>query len=222
MHNFVRPTPLTDALYEYSLAVGLREPDVFRQLREETGKLADGEMQIAPEQGPLLAMLVQLLGAKQCLEIGTFTGYSALWVASALPAEGKLICCDVSVEFTALARKYWKKAGVEGKIELRLGPALDTLMQLLHDGNGNSFDYAFIDADKVNYDAYYETCLRLVRPGGLIAIDNTLWDGKVADQNVNDADTRAIRSLNAKIHGDSRVTLCFLPFADGLTLALKR
>jgi len=221
MTNFVRPTPLTDRLYEYSLAVGLREPDVFRELREETGKLADGEMQIAPEQGPLLAMLVQLLGAKNCLEIGTFTGYSALWVASALPAEGKLICCDVSEEFTALARKYWAKAGVAGKIDLRLGPALATLGQL-RSGGSNRFDYAFIDADKVNYDAYYEACLVLVRPGGVIAIDNTLWDGKVADSAVSDPDTVAIRSLNAKIHGDNRVSLCFLPFADGLTLVVKR
>jgi O-methyltransferase len=222
MTNFVRPTPLTDKLYEYSLAVGLREPEVFRELREETGKLADGEMQIAPEQGPLLAMLVQMLGAKHCLEIGTFTGYSALWVASTLPADGKLICCDVSEEFTALARKYLVKAGVAGKIDLRMAPALVTLEQLKSEGKTNFFDYAFIDADKVNYDAYYEACLNLVRPGGLIAIDNTLWDGKVADAKVNDADTVAIRNLNAKIHGDNRVSLCFLPFADGLTLALKR
>ncbi len=222
MKNFVRPTPLTDKLYEYSLAVGLREPDVFRELREETGKLADGEMQIAPEQGPLLAMLVQMLGAKQCLEIGTFTGYSALWVASALPADGKLICCDVSEEFTALARKYWAKAGLAAKIDLRLRSALATLDQLRSEGKSNFFDYAFIDADKVNYDAYYEACLDLVRPGGLIAIDNTLWDGRVADAKVNDPDTVSIRNLNAKIHRDNRVSLCFLPFADGLTLALKR
>lgn len=222
MTNFVRPTPLTDMLYEYSLTVGLREPDVFRELREETGKLADGEMQIAPEQGPLLAMLVKLLGAKHCLEIGTFTGYSALWVASVLPSDGKLVCCDVSEEFTGLARKYWAKAGLASKIDLRLAPALETLTQLRSEGKRNFFDYAFIDADKANYDAYYEACLQLVRPGGLIAIDNTLWDGKIADASVNDPDTVAIRNLNAKIHGDDRVTLCFLPFADGLTLAMKR
>lgn len=222
MTNFVRPTPLTDMLYEYSLSVGLREPDVFRELREETGKLADGEMQIAPEQGPLLAMLVKLLGAKHCLEIGTFTGYSALWVASVLPSDGKLVCCDVSEEFTGLARKYWAKAGLASKIDLRLAPALETLTQLRSEGKRNFFDYAFIDADKANYDAYYEACLQLVRPGGLIAIDNTLWDGKIADASVNDPDTVAIRNLNAKIHGDDRVTLCFLPFADGLTLAMKR
>ena len=222
MLNFVRPTPLSDKLYDYFLSVGVREPDLFRELREETGKLADGEMQIAPEQGPLLAMLVHLLGAKNCLEIGTFTGYSALWVASALPSDGNLICCDVSEPFTDLARKYWEKAGIAEKIDLRLGPALDTLEQLLSGGWLGLMDYAFIDADKSNYDAYYEACLKLVRPGGLIAIDNTLWDGKVADPKVKDDDTVAIRDLNAKLHGDTRVSLCFLPFADGLTLALKR
>jgi predicted O-methyltransferase YrrM len=221
MHNFVRPTPLTDRLYEYTLSVGLREPEVFRELRAETSKLAEGEMQIAPEQGPFLALLVQLMGAKKCLEVGTFTGYSALWVASVLPADGKVICCDVSETYTALARKYWAKAGLAGKIDLRIAPALDTLNALLAAGHAGTFDYAFIDADKANYDAYYELALKLLRPGGLIAIDNTLWDGKVADPAVTDADTVAIRTLNAKLHGDERVSLSFLPFADGLTLARK-
>jgi predicted O-methyltransferase YrrM len=220
--NFVRPTPMTDALYEYSLAVGLREPDLFRALREETGRLADGGMQIAPEQGPFLAMLVQLLGAKHCLEVGTFTGYSSLWVASVLPPDGNLICCDVSEEYTALARKYWALTGLAAKIDLRLGPAIDTLDALLAHGWAGLMDYAFIDADKTSYDAYYEACLKLLRPGGLIAIDNTLWDGKVADPQVNDPDTMAIRELNKKVHADSRVSLSFLPFADGLTLAVKR
>lgn len=222
MLNFVRPTPITDKLYEYSLAIGLREPELFRELREETGKLADGEWQIAPEQGPLLALLVQLLGAKNCLEIGAFTGYSALWVASALPADGHLICCDVSEEFTAVARKYWAKANLDVKIDLRLAPALETLGQLETGGWRGLFDYIFIDADKANYDAYYEASLKLLRRGGIIAIDNTLWDGKVADPKITDADTVAIRDLNAKIHTDERVSLCFLPFADGLTLAMKR
>jgi predicted O-methyltransferase YrrM len=222
MHNFVRPTPLSDSLYEYVLAVGLREPEIFRELREETGKLADGEMQIAPEQGPFLAMLIQLLGAKNCVEVGTFTGYSALWVASALPPDGNLICCDVSEEYTSLARTYWAKAGVAEKIDLRLGPAIDTLNQLLAGGWAGLMDYAFIDADKSNYDAYYEACLKLLRPGGIIAIDNTLWDGKVADERITDPDTAAIRALNAKLHTDNRVSLSFLPFADGLTLCLKR
>ena len=222
MLNFVRPTPITDALYEYSLAVGLREPDPFRELREETSRLTDGEMQIAPEQGPLLALLVQLIGAKNCLEIGTFTGYSSLWVASALPPDGNLICCDVSEEYTALARKYWEKTGLDVKIDLRLGPASQTLERLQTGGWLGLFDFAFIDADKSSYDAYYEACLTLVRPGGLIAIDNTLWDGRVADESVTDPDTSAIRALNAKLHSDDRVSLCFLPFADGLTLAMKR
>ncbi len=222
MTNFVRPTKMTDKLYEYSLAIGLREPDLFRELREETGKLADGEMQIAPEQGPLLALLVHLLGAKNCLEIGTFTGYSALWVASSLPPDGNLICCDVSEEYTQLARKYWEKAGIAEKIDLRLGPALETLESLQNGGWAELMDYAFIDADKVNYEAYYEACLKLVRPGGLIAIDNTLWDGKVADAKVQDPDTVAIRDLNTRLRDDNRVSLCFLPFADGLTLLLKR
>jgi len=220
--NFVKPTPMTDKLYDYVLSVGLREPDLMRELREETGQLADGEMQIAPEQGPFAAMLVRLLGAKNCLEIGTFTGYSALWVAAALPPDGNLICCDVNEEYTALARKYWEKAGLASKIDLRVGPALDTLESLLNGGWAGLMDYAFIDADKANYDAYYEACLKLLRSGGLIAIDNTLWDGKVADPKVKDADTVAIRELNAKLHTDERVWLSFLPFADGLTLALKR
>ena len=220
--NFVRPTPMTDALYEYALAVGLREPDLFRALRAETGRLANGQMQIATEQGPLSALLVQLLGAKNCLEVGTFTGYSSLWVASALPPEGRLICCDVSEEYTALARKYWALTGLAPKIELRLGPAIATLDSLLGSGWAGLIDYAFIDADKANYLAYYEACLQLIRPGGLIAIDNTLWDGKVVDPQVNDPDTIAIRELNKKLHGDGRVSLSFLPLADGLTLALKR
>lgn len=222
MTSFVRPTPLTDRLYEYALSVGVREPEVFRQLREETGKLSEGEMQIAPEQGPLLALLVQLMGARQCLEVGTFTGYSALWVASVLPPDGQLVCCDVSEQYTDLAQKYWAKAGLSARIDLRLGPALNTLNQLLSGGWRGLFDYAFIDADKVNYDPYYEACLQLVRRGGLIAVDNTLWDGKVADPAVNDPDTVAIRDLNAKLHADERVSLSFLPFADGLTLCVKR
>ena len=222
MTNFVRPTPLPDRLYDYALGVGLREPAVFRELREETGRLADGEWQIAPEQGPLLALLVKLLGARKCLEVGTFTGYSALWVADALPPGGRLVCCDVSEEFGAIARKYWQKAGLADRIELHLAPAADTLGRLLADGQAGTFDYAFVDADKANYGLYYERCLELVRPGGVIAVDNTLWDGKVADPTVTDADTAAIRALNARLHADDRVDLCFLPFADGLTLARKR
>jgi O-methyltransferase len=221
MKSFVRPTPLTDSLYEYVLSVSLREPEPLHELREETAELSEAEWQIAPEQGPFLAMLVQLSGARQCLEVGTFTGYSAAWVAGVLPADGRIICCDVNETYAAIARKYWAKAGLDGKIDLRLAPALDTLKQLLGAGRASTFDYAFIDADKANYDVYYEKCLELLRPGGLIAIDNTLWDGKVANPTVTDADTVAIRELNAKLLSDKRISLSFLPFADGLTLARK-
>ncbi len=221
MNSFVRPTPITDRLYEYVLAVGLREPEALRALREETATIPEAEWQIAPEQGPLLAMLVQLLGARRCLEVGTFTGYSAAWVASALPADGTIVCCEVNESFAAVARKHWAAAGLADKIDLRLGAAADTLAGLLGSVQAGHFDFAFIDADKGLYDLYYEQCLSLVRPGGLVAIDNTLWDGKVADPAVNDPDTVAIRTLNAKLFHDSRVSLCFLPFADGLTLARK-
>jgi len=217
LDSFVRPTPMTDRLYEYVLSVSLREPEAFRALREETGKLPECEWQIAPEQGAFLAMLVELMGATSCLEVGTFTGYSAAWVASALPSGGSITCCEVNETYAAIARKHWTQAGLSAKIDLRMGPALDTLQTL----PAASFDYAFIDADKSNYDAYFEKCLELVRRGGLILLDNTLWDGKVADPAVTDADTLAIRALNAKLFSDSRVSLCFLPFADGLTLARK-
>ncbi|MBN9121828.1 MAG: class I SAM-dependent methyltransferase [Planctomycetes bacterium] len=220
--SFVRPTPMTDRLYEYVLSVGVREPAAFDALREETAKLAEAEWQIAPEQGPFLAMLVQLMGAKRCLEIGTFTGYSAMWVASALPADGKLVCCELSAVYAGVAQKHLTAAGLMGKVDLRVAPAADSLAQLLADGQAGTFDYAFIDADKGRYNLYYERSLELVRPGGLIVLDNTLWDGKPADPAVTDPDTVAIRALNEKIHADDRVSLSFLPFADGLTLARKR
>lgn len=216
------PTPITEQVYGYVLSVGVREADLLRRLREETAQLPQGGMQIAPEQGPLLALLVQMLQARRALEIGTFTGYSALCVAAALPADGEVICCDISEVFTSVARRYWAESEHGRKITLKLGPAIDTLDALLADGQAESFDYAFIDADKENYESYYERALKLVRVGGLIAIDNTLWDGRVADPNENDADTAAIRELNAKLHTDERVSLSFLPFADGLTLALRR
>ena len=222
MTSFVRPTPMTDKLYEYALSVGMREPDVFKELRDATAKLPECEWQIAPEQGPLLALLVHLMGAKQCLEVGTFTGYSALWIAGTLPADGTLTCCEVNDSYAEVAREFWGKAGLAHRIDLRMGPARDTLDGLLTGGWPGLFDFAFVDADKGNYDAYYERCLALVRPGGLIAIDNTLWDGKVADPDVTDADTAAIRALNAKVHADERVFPCLVPFADGLTLCLKR
>jgi caffeoyl-CoA O-methyltransferase len=217
-----RTEPLTDELYDYILDVSLREPPVLRELRGETGALEKAQMQISPEQGQFMALLVQLIGARRTLEVGTFTGYSALVVALALPADGRVIACDVSEEWTTIGRRYWRKAGVADKIDLRLAPALETLDGLLREGRQGHFDFAFIDADKPNYDAYYERCLELVRPGGLIAIDNVLWHGKVIDAAVTDDDTEAIRRLNAKLKSDERVTLSLVPIGDGLTLARRR
>jgi predicted O-methyltransferase YrrM len=217
-----RTKPLSDEAYDYLLSVSLREPEVLRELREETAGLERSEMQIGPEQGQLMALLVELTGARRTLEIGTFTGYSALVVAMALPPDGLVLACDVSEEWTSIAQRYWAKAGVSEKIDLRLGPAVETLEGLLAKGQRDEFDFAFIDADKASYDAYYELCLQLVRPGGLIAVDNVLWSGKVADASVTDADTEAIRRLNAKLASDERVTLSLLPVGDGLTLARRR
>ncbi len=213
---------LSDELYRYLCSVSLREPEVLQKLRQETASQPMSQMQVAPEQGQLMALLVQLMGAKRTLEIGVFTGYSALAVALALPEDGQIIACDVSEEYTAIAQRYWQQAGVAHKIDLRLAPALDTLDQLLVDGYSGSFDFAFIDADKSNYDHYYERSLQLVRVGGLIAIDNVLWSGRVADAHTQDNRTRKIQALNQKIHQDSRVTPSLVPIADGLTLALKR
>jgi predicted O-methyltransferase YrrM len=179
-------------------------------------------MQIAPEQGQFMALLVRLLGARRCLEVGVFTGYSTLAVALALPPEGRVIACDISAEYTAIARRHWDAAGVAGRIELRLGPAADTLDALLAAGGAGSYDFAFIDADKPAYPAYYERCLALLRPGGLIAVDNTLWGGAVADPADQEADTRAIRAFNGRLHGDARVDLSLAPIGDGLSLARKR
>jgi caffeoyl-CoA O-methyltransferase len=179
-------------------------------------------MQVSAEQGAFLALLVELIGARRCLEVGTFTGYSSTAVALALPEDGQIVCCDVSEEWTSIARKYWGEAGVADKVDLRLGRASDTLDELLASGAEGTFDLAFIDADKVGYDGYYERALRLVRPGGLIALDNTLWSGRVIDDEVTDDDTQAIRALNAKLANDERVTLCLLPLSDGVTLARRR
>jgi caffeoyl-CoA O-methyltransferase len=195
---------------------------VLRRLREETAGLEHADMQIGPEQGQLMALLLELLDARRVLEIGTFTGYSALVMALALPEDGRVVACDVSEEWTSIGRRYWEEAGVAHKIDLRLAPAAETLQALLADGREGTFDFAFIDADKEGYDRYYELALRLVRTGGLVAIDNTLWEGKVADPSATDADTEAIRALNAKLRTDERVTLSLLPVGDGLTLALKR
>jgi predicted O-methyltransferase YrrM len=179
-------------------------------------------MQIAPEQGQFMAMLVRLLNAREILEIGTFTGYSALAMALVLPPDGRIVACDINDEWTAIGRRYWREAGVAERIDLRLAPALQTLNALLADGGQDRFDFAFIDADKTGYHAYYEACLKLVRPGGLIAVDNTLWDGRVADDSVQDADTCTIRAFNAALHDDVRVDVSLVPIGDGLTLARRR
>jgi caffeoyl-CoA O-methyltransferase len=217
-----RTIPMTDKLYDYLLKVSLRESPLLAALRAETAKLPMAGMQISPEQGQFMALLAELIGARRAIEVGTFTGYSALCVAQALPADGKLIACDISEEFTAVARRYWAKSGIADRIELRLAPALDTLKSLLAGGGAGSFDFAFIDADKTQYDAYYEAILKLLRTGGLITIDNVLWSGAVADDRKRDADTVALRALNEKLKTDKRITLSMLPIGDGLTLARKR
>lgn len=218
-----RTLPLDAALHDYLLANSVREPGILRRLRDETAAMPEHNMQIAPEQGRFMALLVQLMDVRRYLEIGTFTGYSSLAVALALPEDARVVACDVSEEYTAVARRYWEEAGVAERIDLRIGPALDTLKELLHDDDeARDFDFAFIDADKANYDAYYEKCLDLLRPGGLIALDNTLWGGKVADASVNDADTTALRALNEKLYADERIDLCMVPIGDGLTLCRKR
>lgn len=207
---------LSARLHAYLVSNSLRETPVQRALRLATQRMPDANLQVAPEQGQFLQLLVRLIGAKRCLEIGTFTGYSALAMALALPADGHIVCCDHSKDWTRIARGYWRKAGVEKKIDLRLGPALQTLAAL-----EGRFDFAFIDADKENYANYYERCLKLVRRGGLIAADNTLWYGRVVEPRDRTADTRAIRAFNRKLHHDRRVQLSLVPIGDGLTLALK-
>ena len=216
-----RTLQLSPRLHDYLLANSLRETPAQRRIRAVTARLPDANMQTAPEQGQFLQLLVRLLGAKRCIEIGTFTGYSALSVALALPPGGRIVCCDRSEEWTSIARRYWEKAGIARKIDLRLGPALETLDALLGAGGAGRFDFAFIDADKTNYRNYYERCLKLVRRGGLIAVDNTLWYGRVTDARVRDADTRAIRAFNRGLHRDRRIDLALVPIGDGLTLALK-
>ncbi len=213
---------VTDQVHEYMLSVSLREPELLRRLREETAELEAGGMQMSPEQGQFMRLLIHLLGAKRTLEVGVFTGYSSLSVALALPDDGQIIACDVSEEYTSIARRYWQAAGMEHKIQLKLGPAVATLDQLLEAEQHNQFDFAFIDADKENYARYYEQCLQLVRRGGLIGIDNTLWGGSLVDESKQDESTNAIRALNQKLHADDRVELSMVPIGDGFTLARKR
>lgn len=217
-----RTFTLPDALYDYLVSVSLRETELLRRLRRETATLPRAQMQIAPEQGQFMALLVRLIGAKNCLEIGVFTGYSTLCTAAALPPGGRVVACDVNEEWTAIARRYWREAGVADRIELHLAPAIETLDRLLAQGQTGSFDFCFIDADKTNYHNYYERALALVRPGGLVAIDNTLWYGRVADPANHDEETEAIRSFNARLAHDERIDLSLLPIGDGMTLALKR
>jgi predicted O-methyltransferase YrrM len=214
-------TPITPELAEYIRGVSLREPDLLRQLREETAARPDAGMQLSPEQGQFLGMLIRLTGTRRALEVGVFTGLSSLHVALAMPPEGRLIACDINPETTAIAQRYWRAAGVADKIDLRIAPAICTLDELLIEDEG-LFDFAFVDADKENYQSYYERVLKLLRPGGLEAFDNVLWHGKVIDESVQDADTRALREFNARLHQDDRVWLSLVAIGDGLTLALKR
>ncbi len=219
-----RTLTLNDTLYQYVLDASLREHVELAALREATRTHKRASMQIAPEQGQFMALLVKLIGARRTIEVGVFTGYSALAVALALPDDGRILACDVSDEYTSIARPYWQRAGVAHKIELVLAPALDTLDARLAAGAAGQFDFAFIDADKANYDGYYERCLQLLRAGGLIALDNTLWSGRVAEKidPATDADTAALQALNLKLRDDARIDLSLLPLGDGLTLGRKR
>jgi len=214
-------TQLTPDLTNYIRQVALREPEALRRQREASDQHPNASMQSAPEQGQLLHLLARLAGARKTLEVGVFLGYSSTWVALALPEGGKVVACDQSDEYTLQARQLWRAAGVEDKIELRLGPAIDTLDALIAEGNGGTFDFAFLDADKANYANYYDRAMVLVRPGGLIAIDNVLWHGAVADASKTDAETETIRAFNRKLQADDRVSLSLVPLGDGLTLACK-
>jgi predicted O-methyltransferase YrrM len=217
-----RSITLTDELYDYLLAVSLREPPLLRRLREETAADSAARMQISPEQGQFMALLLKLIGARRCVEVGVFTGYSSLCTALALPDDGHIVACDVSEKWTSIARRYWREAGVERKVDLRLAPALQTLDALLAAGEAGRFDFAFVDADKENYAGYYERVLELLRPNGLLMFDNTLWSGRVADAKHTDVDTVALRALNEQLHRDERIDVSLTPIGDGLTLVRKR
>ena len=217
-----RTVGLSDGLYDYLTRVSVRESALLSRLRAETQQLSVGRMQISPEQGQFMRLLVGLMGARRAIEIGTFTGYSSICVAEGLGEHGELVCCDTSDEWTRVARRYWQEAGLDARIRLHLGPGAETLNHLLAEGEAGRFDFAFIDADKQNYPAYYERCLELLRPGGVIAIDNTLWGGSVADEHDQEPSTRAIRRFNEAVFRDERVELSLVPIGDGLTLARKR
>jgi predicted O-methyltransferase YrrM len=217
-----RTLPLDDRLYDYLLRHSLREPESLARLRAETASHPKVNMQIAPEQGQFMQMLVRLLGARRAIEVGVFTGYSSLAVVLAMPADGRLLACDISEEYTAIARRHWQAAGVADRIELVIAPAKQTLDARLAAGEAGQYDFAFIDADKTGYLSYYERLIQLVRPGGLIAVDNTLWGGEVADPTNRDEDTVALREFNDALLADPRIDLSLLPLADGLTLARRR
>jgi predicted O-methyltransferase YrrM len=217
-----RRLQITDDVHRYLLDTSVREPEVLARLRAITAPLPLAQMQIGPEQGQLMALLAKLIGARRCIEVGVFTGYSSLAVALALPDDGHIVACDVSEEWTSIARRFWREAGVERKIELKLQPAAKTLEALLAAGEAGRYDFAFIDADKESYGTYYELLLKLLRPGGLIAVDNTLWSGQVADPNTREPNAVALRAFNDKVHRDERVDLSLLPVGDGLTLIRKK
>ncbi len=212
---------INDQIYDYLLSVSLKETDVQHELREETAKLKQAMMQISPDQGQFMALLVKLMNAKKVIEIGVFTGYSSLCMALAMPDDGRIVACDINKEYTDIARRYWDKAGVSNKIELFLAPAIETLDKLLKQGEQNTYDFVFIDADKPEYPDYYERSLQLLRSGGLIVIDNVLWYGKPADPDAKDKDTQAIREFNQQLFNDKRVQISMLTIADGVTLAMK-
>ena len=213
---------LSNELRKYMLDVSFRDDDILRQLRKETLTLKEAQMQISPEQGSLLSILTKILNAKKTLDIGVFTGYSSLVVAREIPNDGLIVACDTSIEWTSIAKKYWKLAGVDNKVDLHLAPAIETLEKLIEDGQGSTYDFSFIDADKINYQSYYEYSLTLVKPGGIIAVDNVLWSGQVIDESDSEPATRAIRSFNEKLFQDDRVSISMVPVGDGLTLAYKK
>lgn len=213
---------LGDELRGYLLSVGVREPEVAARLRERTAELPEHNMQIAPEQGALMSMLIKLTGAKRVIEVGTFTGYSALIMALALPADGSIVCCDVSSEWTGIGKQFWAEAGVDSKIDLQIGPAVNTLDTMINSGAAESFDFAFVDADKASYPAYYERLYTLIRPGGVILFDNVFWGGKALDADSDNPDTIGIRQINATLAADDRIDVSMIPIADGLTIARKR
>jgi len=217
-----RTIAITESIYQYLCDHSLREDPILKDLRDHTYDMEERAMQIAPEQGQFMKMLVKLIGAKNTIEVGVFTGYSSLAIALALPEDGRIVACDVNPQYTSVAEKFWVSAGVREKIDLRIGPAKNTLLELINAGLTGTFDFAFIDADKINYDHYYELCLQLIRPGGLITVDNVLWGGAVSDDAINDVDTNSIRALNDKLHQDERIDLSLVPVGDGLTLAMKR